>query len=493
MLIVLLFAAAFGLRLYHIDEPPLEFHAARQYRSLIIARGLYAQHATTVPEWERQVAALGMERQGILEPPLMELLAATGYMIAGSEQTWIPRVISTLFWLVGGAFLYRIGRTLADRRVALVATTFYLFLPFAVVASRSFQPDPSMVGLMLASIWATLRHHQRPTPWRLALAVACASLAFVWQPRSICLVSAVFVSLAIQRNGWRRASWLRESAAFLAAAAVVPAAAYGYGIVSGAFRMDIAQDIFQPGLWLSSFLWRGWLGNIDAAVGLVPFAGALLGFFLFRRGTPRALLIGLWAGYAAFGLAFDYAVAVHDYYHLQLVPIVGLSAAPILGHALARAQKRSPERPWRVAIWSILLGSLVLTMLLARARIENPGWEQEVATREAIGAAVQHSTRTIYLAGDYGVPLEYHGILAGRAWPLESDLEFEGLTGRPALSAEQRFEQDFVADRPEYFVIQDFEELDRQPDLLSFLDTRFPVLEETDAYRIYDLRPPRPT
>jgi hypothetical protein len=132
-------------------------------------------------------------------------------------------------------------------------------------------------------------------------------------------------------------------------------------------------------------------------------------------------------------------------------------------------------------------------MLLARARIENPGWEQEVATREAIGAAVQHSTRTIYLAGDYGVPLEYHGILAGRAWPLESDLEFEGLTGRPALSAEQRFEQDFVADRPEYFVIQDFEELDRQPDLLSFLDTRFPVLEETDAYRIYDLRPPRPT
>lgn len=488
VLIVLLFVAAFGLRLYHIDQPPLEFHAARQYRSLIIARGIFAQASGLLPDWQRQVAGVSMERQGILEPPVMETLAAAGYILVGSEQTWIPRLLSVIFWLIGGAFLYLIARTVGDRSVALIATAFYLFLPFAVVASRSFQPDPSMVALLLVSVWASIRYHRHPSTRGFLLAVACASVAFVWQPRSICVVAAAFVSLAIQRNGLRNWAWFRESATFLVPAAIAPAVIYGYGIISGAFRTDIAQDIFQPGLWFSSFLWRGWLFSIDAAVGLVPFFGGLLGAFLFARGLPRALLVGLWVGYFGFGLAFDFAVAVHDYYHLQLVPIVGLSAAPILAVTVSRARRLSPEPHWRAAIWLILAGALALTLVFARIRMENPGWEQEIATREAIGAAVAHSTRTIYLAGDYGVPLEYHGLLAGRAWPLQSDLEWEGLVGRPERTAEERYRQDFASDEPEYFVIEDFEELEGQSDLLMLLEA-FPVLAEGDGYRIYDLRP----
>lgn len=36
-----LFVAAFGLRLYQIDEPPMDFVPVRQYHSALLARGFY--------------------------------------------------------------------------------------------------------------------------------------------------------------------------------------------------------------------------------------------------------------------------------------------------------------------------------------------------------------------------------------------------------------------------------------------------------------------
>ena len=92
------------------------------------------------------------DKQGILEPPIMEFAVATGYRVLGGERLWLPRLFSTIFWLTGGGFLYLIGKRVADGDAALFGTAFYLFLPFATVASRSFQPDPLMVMLMLASV-----------------------------------------------------------------------------------------------------------------------------------------------------------------------------------------------------------------------------------------------------------------------------------------------------------------------------------------------------
>jgi len=166
----LLFVVALGLRLYHINEPPLNFHATRQYRSLIIAREYYFASSTSVPEWEKQVAFYSRQKQGTLEPPIMEFLVSIGYRFLGGEHVWIPRLLSSLFWLIGGGFLYLVGKRIADADAALFGTTFYLFLPFAVVASRSFQPDPLMVMLMLASVFAILRYYDAPSNARLMVA-----------------------------------------------------------------------------------------------------------------------------------------------------------------------------------------------------------------------------------------------------------------------------------------------------------------------------------
>jgi uncharacterized membrane protein len=197
--------AALGIRLYHSTDPPLDFHATRQYRSLIIARGFYFDHLASIPEWKKQVAHCSQKKQGILEPPIMEFVVATGYRVLGGERLWLPRLFSTIFWLTGGGFLYLIGKRVADGEAALFGTAFYLFLPFATVASRSFQPDPLMVMLMLASVWAILRYDDAPSKARLAGAAVLSSLAFVIKPGSVFVIIAAFLALAICRQGIRRA------------------------------------------------------------------------------------------------------------------------------------------------------------------------------------------------------------------------------------------------------------------------------------------------
>jgi hypothetical protein len=143
----------------------------------------------------------------------------------------------------------------------------------------------------------------------------------------------------------------------------------------------------------------------------------------------------------------------------------------------------------KVVLGGVLAVALALLVVDARARTSNLDWQDEVASRVAIGEAVEHSPRTIFLAGDYGVPLEFHGLLSGVAWPLAADAEWERLSGLPVQSPSERFESSFAAAEPEYFIVQDLEELAQQPDLEEFLYASFPVVRSTDEYLIFDLTP----
>jgi len=64
-----------------------------------------------------------------------------------------------------------------------------------------------------------------------------------------------------------------------------------------------------------------------AVVGHLALAGALLGVLLLRRTGARALVVGLFFGYAAYVMLLTYPGFTHDYYHLQLIPIVALGLA----------------------------------------------------------------------------------------------------------------------------------------------------------------------
>ena len=92
-----LFIAAFCIRLYHIDDPPLDFHPGRQYQCALIARSMYLDASKSAPQWRVQLAKLNRERVPRMELPIIEFIASIAYRIAGGEHLWIPRLTSSIF------------------------------------------------------------------------------------------------------------------------------------------------------------------------------------------------------------------------------------------------------------------------------------------------------------------------------------------------------------------------------------------------------------
>ena len=76
-------------------------------------------------------------------------------------------------------------------------------------------------------------------------------------------------------------------------------------------------------------------------------------------------------------------------------------------------------------------------------------------------AGVNHSTKTVFLSSDYGVPLEYNGLLSGSSSPLQWDLEWERLAGLKSQTAQERSNTWYAKDSVNYFI-------ERQPDLKEF-------------------------
>jgi hypothetical protein len=148
LVLIVLFVAATVIRLYDLTDLPLDFHPTRQLFSALKARGMYYQSLTNAPEEQRQFAIQQGKLRATIEPEIIEKLTVFTWKFTG-EELWVARIYSSLFWLIGGIFIYLLARNLFSKDAALFATAFYLILPYGVLASRSFQPDPLMVALIV--------------------------------------------------------------------------------------------------------------------------------------------------------------------------------------------------------------------------------------------------------------------------------------------------------------------------------------------------------
>src|SRR5512136_142891 len=194
--------ASFGLRMINLKDPPLDFAGTRQLFSALKARGLYYEHATNVPEATR-IQAISLGDVGIVEPPVLENIVAQTYRLTG-EHLWIARIYSSFFWVMGGLALFLLIREIASSAAAMIATLFYLFVPFGVVASRAFMPDPLMVCLIIFSLWA-LRCWQNTGSWKWAIAFGIlAGAALFVKNLSAFIIVGGFAGVIIGAKGLKR-------------------------------------------------------------------------------------------------------------------------------------------------------------------------------------------------------------------------------------------------------------------------------------------------
>ncbi len=473
--LLILFALSAAIRLYDLTDLPLDFHSTRQLLSLIKARGMYYETRADLAPKEREFAVKQWRIRASVEPEIFERIVAQTYRLVG-EQTWIARLYSSAFWLIGGIFLYLLARRLVAEDGALAATACYLLLPYAVVASRSFQPDPLMVALVVIFLWAFWEWAQT-AQWRFALLAGlvggCA--IFVKFPSAFIIVSAA-LSLTTLRSTLKN-----PQVYIMAALGVLPGAGYLiYGLRAGYLEEQFGGR-FIPAYFLNPSYYLGWLNMLNLVSGAAILTLALLGLFFYER-QKRRFLIGSWAGYALLGIYFNFHISTHDYYSLPLIPILALSLAPLADFLLKKLAALTPSRLARFAASAVLLFGIGASTWAIRNQLNAVDYRPQAA----FWAEVHQFTgeyNAVGLTQDYGARMAYWGGQNLTAWPTHGDLIYGKERG-----AQQDFERQWndLTAQKDLFLVADFDELALQPLLKEKLSS-YPVYAVGEGYIVYQL------
>ena len=485
--LILIFGAALAIRLYDLTDLPLDFHPTRQLVSFIKARGYYykTKPAGVSAEEVKEAVRFGKLKADI-EPTVLENFVAFTYRFTG-EQIWVPRIYSSLFWLIGGIFLFLLARDFVSFEGAIVSTTYYLLFPYAIIGSRSFQPDPMMIMLLLAFWWTFSRWVRFPSWILMLLAGLIGGLAIFIKFSAVFFVIGGALGLALSRLSLR--DMLRNLQVWIIVLlGALPAAIY---LVYGIFiRGDLASQFsgrFVPALFFDPYNYLQWEVKMSMAVGGFFVMLGLLSFFLIQDKHLRIFLYGLWGSYISFGLFFNYHIATHDYYHLPFLPIVGLSLAPLGDWFFARLREAAVQRWRRIAVYVILIFGVFSMTWDVRNQMKAVDYRPEAAMWAEISERIGEKASVIALTQNYGSRLEYWGWKGSLAWPYLGDAAYIPVSGG-ALSFDDFFNR--RATKMTYFLVTDFEEFNRQSELKEHLSLLYPVAFEGDGYVIFDLQNP---
>ncbi|MGE5379078.1 MAG: ArnT family glycosyltransferase [Bacteroidota bacterium] len=484
--LLILFISAFAIRLYDLTDPPLDFHPTRQLLSAIKARAyFYETKPAGIPFAKVEEAKRQAKLKAQVEPEILEQVVAFTYRFTG-EKVWVARIYSSLFWIIGGIFLFLLVRDLLTFDAAILSTAYYLFFPYAVMASRSFQPDPLMVMLIVAFWWAFARWMDVPPErnamkWGMALlAGLLGGLAILVKFTSAFFVIGAALGLVLSRMSVRQL--LRNGQVWVIAfLGALPGLIY---LINGLFIQGGLGSQFSgrfvPALLLDPFNYLQWTVKMDMAAGGFFIMLALLGFFLTSDRHYRFLMFGLWGGYLLYSLYFNYHAATHDYYQLPFIPIVAVSLGPLGRWFFARLAEGTVHGWQRSAAYFILIGGLFMVVWNTRNQMKAMDYRPQVAMWAQIGKLTEGKS-AVGLVGDYGSPLEYYGWKTVPVWPYTGDTKY---ARGGVLPTEKLFEE--YSSKRDYFIVTDFEELARQPALKKLL-MKYPVLASGNGFVIYNL------
>jgi len=502
--LVLIFGAALAIRLYDLTDLPLDFHPTRQLLSAIKARGLYYEtEPDGISTWKLETAIHQAKLKSDVEPVVFERLVAFTYRFTG-EQLWIARIYSSLFWIIGGIFLFLLMNKLVSFEGTVFSTAYYLFFPYAIIASRSFQPDPLMVMLILAFWWmfwrwmtiASPSHAKRSLSedeaelgtwgWAL-LAGLLGGFAIFIKFSAVFFVIGGALGLALSQFSLR--DLLRNVQVWvMVLLGVLPALAYlVYGIFIAGFFGQQFSGRFIPMLLSNPLNYLQWETKASLAAGGIFIMLGLLGFFLTGDRRIRIFLYGLWGAYLLYGLFFDYHTPTHDYYHLPFIPIVAVSLAPLGEWFFARLTEATVQRWTRRAAYVILVYGLLSVVWDVRNQMKTVDYRPDAAVWAEIGGQFDEDARIVALTQDYGSRLQYWGWRTAAVWPYVGDVNYVDTRGGK-FSFEKLFNA--YSSKRDFFLVTDFNEFERQSELKERLFASYPIYVQGNDFLIFNLQNP---
>lgn len=476
VLVCVLLVGGLALRLTGINEASIE---QRETQSALLARQMYLSGDDMLPAWKKRVLDELDSVVKPIEPPVLDFLASVEFRIAG-ENFWFPRLLSSLAWIVGGLFLFRIALRLTSADGAVVALGLYLVWPFGVWLSRHFMPDATMVAFLLASVLMVIRYWERPTRNRLLAAAVVSALAASVKPGvAVPYLIGVFVAIAVSRRKVREVVLNGRLLLFVGLMVGVPAAYYVVGTQLTDFIWAGADaGRITPKEVLTAQFWSGWWDAVSYLVrypqtqsllAILPLLAGIGGFLVARRPLARSVLGGLAVGYVAFALAVANYTSGNPYYSLPLIAILSLSIGVLGGFLLERLGAFEPCASLAlVAVVAVVFATAAYKSYIV---LGSGATRAAVAGYVRIGEVTNHTTRAIVVDNELSTPAMYWGWIVGRTWEFPDG-------PLPAHLAEQRWD---------YLVVVGPAALESARGLRD-LAADLPTVAKTDDFVVFDLR-----
>jgi hypothetical protein len=478
---LVIFLSGLGVRMLDLHDPPLDFAVTRQLRSALIARGKYYQWDQDAPEWKREVA-IKQGAHSMIEPTIMETIVAVGYRILGREAVWLARVFSAVFWSLGGAALYLLVREMVSINGAVIALAYYMFNPFGIVASRSFQPDPLMSALIVAAWWTYYRWFKESSwKWAIWSGLAAGAAMLVKSTAVFFLLGGMAVLVLLKED-------LRDTIKdiqvwVIALIAGLPVLAYHlYGVFIVGTLGQQFRGRFFPEMLSTADYYQRLINAMSAVAGheLLLILG-FLGLFYFLMRKEFGFLAGIWAGYGLYVVGFTYHSITHYYYHLPAIALIAISLAGVAEWFFKRTRKLHTAR-------LLPVGLIVLVMLGfagGRYLLNQEDYRHEPRFYRNVAGFVPRGSKVIVLSQDYGNRIAYYGWINPRPWKSASAAEVDQPYPQDLDKFSEHFE-DFTAGF-DYFIITRLRNFRSRDYLSSYLRDNYPVYREGGGYLIFSL------
>lgn len=482
--IFLIFILGFTVRIYDLTDAPLDFHPTRQLHSAIIARGMYYQGLETIPEWQKERAFNQWQSEGLIEPQVMEALTAITYSLIGSEQLWVARLWSIFFWMVGSIFVFLLSRKMVGIQGAAAAIVFFLFWPYAAIASRSFQPESLMIMMITTGIWAAVLWVEKQSWWWAVLTGLLCGLAIYVKSVAVFFVAPAMAGLILTNFSFPKAIKNRQIW-LIFALAVLPYTLYH---LFGVFVLGLLGQQFNlrffPAMWFNPVFYIKWVGELNRVVSLEIFLAAIFGVLIFPKKKYSGVLLGLVIGYFLYGFTFSYHISTHDYYHLPLFILVSLGLSHLVEGLLKGVHSED-----RKASGKLLIALMVIFMLIkawdVRASLKRVDYRNEVGFWQNLGKEIGYGKKVTGLLADYGYRLSYWGWINVSPWMQTADINLRELAGEEVDY--QNALKEITASN-DYFIVTSLDEFAQQHQLEFYLRSNFKVYKESEVVIIFDLK-----
>ena len=375
-----LLALSVIVRLFHLTEPPCDYHDWRQTITLMVARD-FARHGFEL--LHPRLLWLGKGDQPAYfaaEFPLQSIPAAALFRIFGENDT-IPRLVVIVFSVCGIWFLYAILRRGCGPLAAFLGAFLYALFPCHLFFGRVFMPDVPALSLALGGVYFMDRWTETGKAAFFSAAALITCLALL-QKLTVGVVLLPIGYLLFRR--YRIRMMLRTETWIFAGAVGVPVFLW----YRHSWNLSLLNgfQIIQPGAlgshldwWLTkSFLWevgKALSGEVFSPAGLL-----IVAFGLFWPARNRTIdLFRVWF-LAAAGLLFLVPVLLRgNYYYLSALLPAG---AALGGIRLAEMVRASRNCLAILALVLSLFGISALTSAAPMYELNLFPWQLGIRLRE---------------------------------------------------------------------------------------------------------------